>query len=105
LGEDALGQGIVGRRAGDRDFVAPHQDVAVQRRLDELEHLVARPKQVDHQPRIVDSDLGLDPGTALAGDRHRRRGARWRACRHGWAGWPGRLSPSIVETPWYPLRP
>ena len=41
LGEEALGEGVVGRRAGDGDLVAADVHVAGDRALDELEDLVA----------------------------------------------------------------
>ena len=42
LVEEALGERVVGRRAGDGDLVAADVDVAGDRPLDEPEDLVAR---------------------------------------------------------------
>src|SRR6266511_740833 len=97
FGEDPLGERVVSRGTGDGDLVAPHVDVAGERALDELEHVVAGAEQVDHLLVVGDRDLRLNPRAASrggAGGWAGRHGSATRACGH--------LSVRVrYVSPWY----
>ena len=59
LGEDALGEGHVGRSTGEGEFVAPHVDVGLEHILGDAQALVARAQQRE-QCGVRNGHAGLD---------------------------------------------